>query len=782
MPDNQYYDVKPKSWDGAVLFNDLINVRPVPAPRTWMWTRYNDIVEHSDNGYYFFRKRKWTKYVKTYRVNWNSIKEDTFDRRDWADNMPWRLDWEFTDMVIFEGNRYFMRTNSSQDKIRIYKQVLTNTDKYWKQCLSSVEDWMIVCLTDWEKLMEYDTTPTTYKRFLKTQSIWWNIRKLEARLRINTEIKWIYDSEDDKTNMFTYVLDLPVEWTVLKDLRRINYVYFNHYWFTAEVSEEVCDSVFNLIWMTKEEWHTYYFLRSDQFLQNFSLRRTTWCESVLNLSETSFQWSYTYDVDVTLWEDYWDSLSFITSDWIVTILKPFKDYSEWDTDINNYIIHTNLYEWFTANIISACMWNNRIAVLTDKWWLAIWWEWMSQFNFAVDSQVDSVMWFYNVWDRFTTIIPIYYTLVLAWPHETAYFMPDNTWQATYAQSSWLYTMSERIWIFSDMAYEVKDWKIFIVKSFWDVYMLEMSPNSYWYQSWNNTYYSMHRYTRLKDLVQWEQKINIDMTDNDMFVSIYEEFNESWTMWSIVLCEDRHYNIRYTWEFEWIKISRVLEWWDVLLWDCVYSMNSKYLTDQAKKEHIIKEVIDIIFWDETPNANKHFMFYKLALWDNSRISNKTWLTTNVVSSWRLRDRTVNITNTRYASMLTSKNSNSAIRKWDFWYEILWHWERYKSSFERELQTLTDLEKLTIKNPRVGYTTSSWLWLYSSIKESIWQEWELLQITLTSLWTDDLEFWSCLIWWFAKDYDFSDIEDVNVDSTEFTSDSESEWHIQKEFNTH
>ena len=70
------------------------------------------------------------------------------------------------------------------------------------------------------------------------------------------------------------------------------------------------------------------------------------------------------------------------------------------------------------------------------------------------------------------------------------------------------------------------------------------------------------------------------------------------------------------------------------------------------------------------------------------------------------------------------------------------------------------------------------LFSTLKENIWQEWELLQITLISHWNDNLEFGSVFIWRYQKDYDFADKEDVNVDDSEFTSDSEDEWKINVE----
>lgn len=83
-----------------------------------------------------------------------------------------------------------------------------------------------------------------------------------------------------------------------------------------------------------------------------------------------------------------------------------------------------------------------------------------------------------------------------------------------------------------------------------------------------------------------------------------------------------------------------------------------------------------------------------------------------------------------------------------------------------------------NPRKSNNTSSWLWLYSVLKENIWQQWELLQITLLAWWVDNVEVGSCFIWRYPMDYDYADIEDVIVDPSELTYNSETEWHINVE----
>lgn len=769
MPQNQYFDVKPKLWEGSVLFNDLINVVPVPAPRTWMWTRLNDIVDNSDNNYFFYRKRKWVKYVNTYHLeDWSD--EPVLDTDEW-------LEWEFTDMAILNWRRYFLRKDRSWTKLRVYVQM--DVSPKWQLCDDAISQWKIVALRipddlthpqhtlvdqRWDDIT-FKTTKDTYWRFLKTQ---WVVNALHRDWTEETAeyiplyiIRTMRDEEDEsvQTPVNFYVMDF---WT-FHDIEEYRYIYIRDKWMTVELKNRVCDEIISSLWL--EEWpsHNYYFIENDWLLSNFPFSHWDCDDFYWWLNEDKIR----YDVEVSLAKEYWDNLAFCTSTWVVWL--------SWITpDEKNFNLTWQVL--VTDTITSATMWNNRICFLTRAWWLWIWGEWFNQYNFVpwpdTAADWDQIHWIYNVWRRFTTIMPEYFTLVLAWPHDIAYWMWYKTSQ--YTESQWLYTLSDKVWIFSNTSYCAKDWKLFMWRSYNDIYILEMSPNSYWMQTWNFTYYSATWRTRLKDLVQWSQEMNIDMTDNEMFVSIYEQYNR---YWSIVLCEDRHYNCRYVWLFEWMKISRVFDWWKILLWDRIYEYWYDY-DIETEEQHDVREVANIIFWDETPTANKFFSFYKIAIWDNSVISDKTWINTNVTSWWRLWDRSVHLTNTRYVSMLNSKTSDDAIRKWDFDYVIKWHWKRYQSWFQRELETYNKLPELQEYNPRQWAWTNSWLSLYSVVKENIWQEWELLQITLISHWNDNLEFGSVFIWWYQKDYDFVDKEDVNVDDSEFTSDSETQWKINVE----
>ena len=766
MAQNQYYDIKPKLWDGDVLFNDLINVVPVPAPRTWMWTRKDDIVKFSDNWYYFFRKRRWINTIKTYRKNWTT--EDT--------NESWRENWEFTDMVIWNWRRFFLRRNNAWSLVRVYAQVWVSWS--WQLCDDDISAWRIVNVSlndenaeDYEDLLADDwksfiVAQDTYPRFLKTQWMTWLIdNDIDTTLYSIQQISEWWAS----TPVNYWVIDLP--WSNWK----ASYVYIKNKWIVASVWMKVCDDVASAMWLEVSDDHEYYFVLSDNMLASFPIV-SDYCEEYRNwASWLLLDQTIPYEVSVMASSSYWDTLSFCTARWIVQIseyVAKFENKNYRDSYIN--ITWETLVEWST--ITSATMWNNRIVFLTKAWWLFIWWSWYNQLNFVTwpaTTDWDQIHWIYNVWKRFTTVMPEYYALVLAWPHDMAYFMPNTEW---WYQERWLYEISDKVWLFNETAYCHKDWKLFMWRSYKDIYYFEMSSNKYWMQAWNFTYYSQDRCTRLKDLNQWIQKMNIDMTDNEMFVSIHEPANK---YWSIVLCEDRHYNVRYTWLFENIKISRVLDWWEILLWDRIY----KYWFDYDVKDdeqYEITEVIDIIFWDETPTANKMFMFYKLAIWDNSFISDNTWLTTNVTSSWRLRDRNIHLTTTRYVSMLNNKESEDKIREWDFWYEILWHWKREYSWFQRELRKYAEIMDIQKYNPRKSNSLASWLWLYSVLKENIWQEWELLQITLISWWVDNVEVWSCFIWRYPKDFDYADIEDVIVDKSELTSNSETEWHINVENN--
>ena len=526
MAQNQYYDIKPKLWEWDVLFNDLINVVPVPAPRTWMGTRKDDIVKNSDNWYYFFRKRRWIDTIKTYKKSWKS--EDT--------NESWRENWEFTDMAIRNWRRFFLRKNNDWSKVRVYAQVWIPVS--WQLCNDDISAWRIINVSlesenkeDYKDLLADDwisfiTSRDTYSRFLKTQWITWLINT-----NIDTTIYSVQQIAEwwVSTPVNYRVIDLPdSNWSV-------SYVYIKWKWIVAVVWMKVCDDVAAAMWLEVWDEHEYYFINSDNLLASFPIISDT-CEEYRDWINTiQLNQTIPYEVSVMTASSYWDTLSFCTSIWLVHINEYVDEY--WSTsDRDQYIKITweTLVQWTT--ITSATMWNNRVVFLNKEWWLFIWWSWFNQFNFVTwpsATDWDQIHWIYNVWKRFTTVMPEYYALVLAWPHDMAYFMPAAEW---FYQERWLYDISDKVWLFSETAYCAKDWKLFMWRSYKDIYYFEMSSNKYWMQARTFTYYSQDWYTRLKDLNQWMQKMNIDMTDNEMFVSIFEPWN---TYWSIVLCEDRH---------------------------------------------------------------------------------------------------------------------------------------------------------------------------------------------------------------------------------------------------
>ena len=142
--ENQYFDIQPQQDNNNILFNDLVNVVPVAHPRTGMWHRERLEVVHWDKQRHWFRKRKWFKKVQLWRwVCWSQPEKEPTS----TDFSSW-IDWEFTDEIIYEWHRWFLRTNQDKSRIKIYVQWFVNPEECTQWVYYPITAWAICDVTE----------------------------------------------------------------------------------------------------------------------------------------------------------------------------------------------------------------------------------------------------------------------------------------------------------------------------------------------------------------------------------------------------------------------------------------------------------------------------------------------------------------------------------------------------------------------------------------------------------------------------------------------------------
>lgn len=754
--DPQYFDIQPQQDNNNILFNDLVNVVPVAHPRTGMWYRERIEVKDWDKQRHWFRKRKWFKKVDLYRwVCWDAPEKENLTEE--------RLDWEFTDETIYEWHRWFIRLNKTRDKAKVYVQWFINPEECTNWVYAPISAWAIIDVTwsfdiakqDYPSRNWYylDFAPCWFDRFLPTR--WLKYENLQSVQTPNPTWDWRVMALYTWSSYEWVLYDKEWNYSITQDTP---YIRLNDTGMVVEYWWQVCPDIaaehklpLNAIFVTWSLWSNY------QYFENLPR-----CSAVREIADTVIENKIAWWI--TLGNKMWSTISLFTVDWITWISAYWQ--REWDEDDFNrcFYISSFAIPWTSTkekwNIITwATIYNNRIAFVRDNNTLVIWWWWNNQswfpaWNLSSDN-ADHLIWIHTLPSWITDCIAVWNAIVLLWPHTTQYFIPDwNNWRW------WVYEITDRSWYFNKWSWCYKDWKIFVARTYKDLYYLEYQVSSYAWISFNYSYYSQYINSHLRSLHRVHDKINIDMTDNNTYVCIQD--NDYDEKYSKVLIQDRQYNFWYTWVINWARISRIKD--EVYFWDNIYSY--EWDTDNWKE---IIEIISATWWDETIQATKHFINVKMAVWENSNVWNKTTLETNVTDSWLEQIERIDITPVRYPNLLWKKEA-WVVHRYDIWLEISTLWKKDSHSLQNEILRYKSLDTSLIKRDEEAER----LWTYAPIVYKVNRDWELIKLTAVARWIDDLEFWWFFIWYYQQDYDFWDIAESMVTPSELTYASEHIWH--------
>ena len=751
--DPQYFDIQPQQDNNNILFNDLVNVVPVAHPRTGMWYRERIEVKDWDKQRHWFRKRKWFKKVDLYRwICWNEPELENLTE-EW-------LDWEFTDETIYEWHRWFLRLNKDRSKAKVYVHWFTNPEECTNWVYAPINTWAVIDVTeafDWSKSdtrrnwYYLDFAPCWFDRFLPT---WW--------LKYSN-----LESVPDKTPYWDWVVRFlnnwgEWEWVLYDKNEKVTitsdtpYIRLNDTGMVVQYWWQVCPDVASEYKIPLNAVFISWALNKN-YLYYENMPR---CSSVRWIPETSYENKISWWI--TIANSMWSTISLFTTQWITWISaywqRPWLDEYDFNRcfQMSTFAIPWTSTEWDWSVITSATIYNNRIALIKDNDTLVIWWTWDNQSWFPSWDLLwdDPIIWIHKIHNWITDCVAMWSAIVLLWPHKT--------WYANYdAQSNmfWLSEITDRSWYFNKWSWCYKDWKIFVARTYKDLYYLEWT-NWYWGWSFNYSYYSQYINSHLRSLHRVHDKINIDMTDNNTYVCIQD--NDYDEKYSKILIQDRQYNFWYTWVINWARISRIKD--EVHFWDNIYSY--EWNTDNWKE---IIEIISATWWDETIQATKHFINVKMAVWENSSVWKQTTLETNVTDSWLEQVERLDITPVRYPNLLWKKEP-WVVHRYDIWIEISSAWEKDNHTLQNEILRYQNLDTSLIKWDEEAER----LWTYAPIVYKVNRDWELIKLTAIARWKDDLEFWWFFIWYYQQDYDFWDIAESMVTPSALTYASEHIWH--------
>lgn len=452
--------------------------------------------------------------------------------------------------------------------------------------------------------------------------------------------------------------------------------------------------------------------------------------------------------------------------------KRLKD-NDWCVAINVtdktrkvFIIDTEIvtaYSKWAITWIATRWW--RISYISD-WWIYISWNWKLNWNFSpyFSSQqwADVVRWAFRIPAWLTDLIEYNSSLILMWPRNIYWLVSEDQLKAWIFVTSW----DNQDWYYCPWSYFNDEWEILIVRrwkvlesmelavSYW-VGQIGFKPDTWFFINWhikacNNDYDTIH----------------IDATINHRYVSIYDD-NNVWEHYSKLLIYDKHYNCWYHWLITWARVVHVKD--NIFLWDWVYAnkWRTRWWKDDDTKWWEIIENISVYVWEEWLQTPKHIQYVKTAIWNHSVISSNSKWSIDLSYWGKLFERTNDITTTRYPRLLFKKDSKWIIETYDNWEKIYWYWEMFPYTLLNEIKQYRNYNDTRILREMWNeIDMDSKLALFASIKEPVNTPANVLEISITARWLDNIQFWSFYIWYYQLDADYEDIENTNIDVSEYS----------------
>lgn len=422
--------------------------------------------------------------------------------------------------------------------------------------------------------------------------------------------------------------------------------------------------------------------------------------------------------------------------------------------------------WFSS-------WGARLAYIAN-WGLYISGTGIMQWVFWADLSVrwDLVRGYKSIPAGITDLREMYTSLLLFWPR-SIYALRDENAVIT---GTYLKASDVEDWYYAPWSYFNDDWEFLIVRK---NRVLETMDYSSYYGTIKftpDTWFFVN--SHIKGCNPSYDNITVDATINHRYISIYDNNHAGFkfdpqtgkitnnTHYSKLLIYDKHYNVWYHWIITWARVTRVKDW--IFLWDGIYSNKGRtwwWETDDTKGGEII-EIISAYVWEEWLQTPKFIQYVKTAIGDHSSITNESiWTYEQTFWGERFIHR-VPITNTRYPQLLDRKDESWIIKTYDDGWVIYWHGKLKPHTLMSEILTYQSYDSLTTVIDSDPMTSETTMWMYASVREAIWRPANLLELTLSAKWLDNVQFGSFYISYYVLDADYEHIENTNIMISDFS----------------
>jgi hypothetical protein len=668
----QYFDyqliTKQSPWIND-RYTDIINYMPVKIPyyndsfktdfTNWVYNhnaRQN--AELQDSSYISLVKRLWFRRVKLY--NWDSWENNLIEDTNYNKRM-------FTDVKFLDWIRYMFAVYYDYSRMRIYKQItVTEREWCWNDSMEDVTSWHFVNITKYWSNNYFPYSKCLYDKFIITQFGRWKEKWSWTNWIVRNEL--YADLLSVQTIFYdTALWSIPAAaWDYLciyswSLATQINYVSANG---ISSVHTPLISNALLLqypfFWMYKiKVWSTQRVLpESSWVVQSQTLNNST------SDSEESL-WLQSWKV----FPDYWDVLSFVTSDWIFILT-----YSNTKPSESQFTYEWSTYQlWGSQYTISSLQIHNDAMYYYDiNSWRLFWWlQWVSKFYFNVKNAFD-------FGKDYTDIVSVSWILVMIWDGKMSLINPKQLWEWI-VTFTWFVPLSDRIWYFDKDSFCQEDWVFYVINSRWRLF--------WWTFSW---YYDnvtpkpqeipVWYMSDLTVLRKWRERVTLDVESSDIYISIshQESIDESNThiKWNTkLLILNSWSQLRYKWMLSWI----IIKWYkyDTRFWNNIYDFYWNQDWNSYTNNHeYYKTILKAQVWYESLHYTKTIAFTRTLLWYNSYVTNNNTIIKHNIDLWWWHWEIMNgdvwrddyITN--IMKLRHTWNTGTDFKNYPIWLEMIW----------------------------------------------------------------------------------------------------------------